>query len=393
MAKGRSNVIYMDYQATTPLDRRALDAMMPFLTAKFGNPHSSSHVYGWEAADAVERARGRVASLIGAAPKEVIFTSGATESNNLALKGVARAYRGRKSHIVTVATEHKCVLESCKALDKEGFRTTYLKVDGDGNIDLDALDDAISEDTLLVSAMAVNNEIGVISPLSDIGALCRRRKVFFHSDAAQGLGKIPLDVVAMNVDLMSLSGHKIYGPKGIGALFVNRRSRVRLDPLMSGGGQEAGLRSGTLAPALCVGFGEACAIAADEMASEGERIAQLARRFRDGVASVAPGFRLNGDAKKRYAGNVNVAFEGADGDRLISELRELAVSSGAACASASHEPSYVLRAIGLPKAMIRSSIRFGIGRFTTDEDIERAIAAVGRALERMDGAAKSGASG
>ena len=385
-AKGPKKPVYMDYQATTPMDPRVLDAMMPYFTEVFGNPHSTSHSFGWQAADAVEKARGQVAALIGAEPKEIIFTSGATEANNLALKGVAHFYRNAptpKDHIITVVTEHKCVLEACRSLESEGFSVTYMPVDSEGMIDLEELEAAITDRTLMVSVMAVNNEIGVIQPLAQIGEICRQNKVFFHSDAAQALGKIPLVSGALKVDLMSLSGHKIYGPKGIGALYIRKKSRVHLDPLLSGGGQESGIRSGTLAPALCVGFGKACALAAEEMPEESVRVSTLSRYFYDELEDRLDGVHLNGHETRRYPGNINLSFEGVDGDLLISELRDLAISSGAACASASDEPSYVLAALGLPKDVIKASIRFGIGRFTTQEEIDFAIEAISKAVAKL----------
>ena len=379
--------IYMDYQATTPLDSRVLDAMMPYLTEKFGNPHSTTHKFGWEAMDAIDRARGQIASLIGGQADEIVFTSGATESNNLAIKGVGRFYREHRDHIVTVATEHKCVLESAKALEREGFEVTVLDVGPDGLIDLDGLSDAITDRTLLVSVMAVNNEIGVIQPLAEIGALCRERRVFFHSDAAQAVGKIPLDVAAMNIDLMSISGHKIYGPKGVGALYVRKRARIKAEPILSGGGQEGGMRSGTLAPALCVGLGKACAIAAEQSANELERLAVLFDRFVCGVEKGVPDARLNGSRSQRIPGNINFSFPGLDGDLLLAGMRDLAVSSGAACASAVDEPSYVLRALGVSEDVAQASIRFGIGRFTTDAEIDYAIEAVTKTATELRKAA------
>jgi cysteine desulfurase len=368
--------IYMDYQATTPLDPRVLEAMMPYLTAKFGNPHSSSHKFGWEAADAVERARAQVAALIGAEPKEIVFTSGATESNNLVVKGLSRFYRKHRDHLVTVATEHKCVLEACAAMEREGMRVTYLPVGRHGLIDLDRLAAAIGERTLLVSVMAVNNEIGVIQPLAEIGALCRARRVPFHTDAAQAVGKMPLDVTTLGVDLMSISGHKVYGPKGIGALYVRARSRLKFDPLLSGGGQEGGLRSGTLSPALCVGLGAACALAGEELPGEAARLRGQFDRLLDGILTRLPGTVLNGDRDRRIPGNLNLSFPGVDGALLLTQLRELAVSSGAACASAVAEPSYVLRALGVEDRLAQASIRFGIGRFTTDAEIDHALETV-----------------
>lgn len=377
------SVIYLDYQATTPLDPRARDAMMPFLNEKFGNPHSAGHRFGWEAEAAVDLARGQVANLIGAAAEEIYFLSGATEANNTAIKGVALAYAMQKRHLVTSVTEHKCVLESFRWLEQQGFEVTYLPVGPDGLLDLEQVRRALRPDTALISVMAVNNEIGVIQPIAEIGQLARAVGAKFHVDAAQAAGKIPLDVEAASVDLMSLSAHKLYGPKGVGALYLRNRPRVAIAPLIHGGGQERGLRSGTLAPALIVGFGKAAEIAANEMAEETPRIERLARKFlallREGIEDL----RLNGSAVERYYGNLNLSFPGVDGDLLIAELRELAVSSGAACASGSNEPSYVLRAIGLPDALAKASIRFGFGRMTTEEEVERAAAAVIATVRRL----------
>lgn len=375
--------IYMDYQATTPLDERVLATMMPYLTEKFGNPHSTSHSFGWEAADAVEVARGKVAQLIGAQPDEIFFTSGATESNNLAIKGLGRRYKDKRPHMITVATEHKCVLESAAVMEHEGMRVTVLGVGSDGLVDLNRLEDALTEDTLLVSVMAVNNEIGVIQPLSKIGGICQDRGVVFHTDAAQAVGKISVDVVADHVDMMSVSGHKIYGPKGIGALFVRREARLKFDPLLSGGGQEKGLRPGTLSPALCVGFGEACNVANSEYQDEALRLDQLFEQFIGDVTGRLDGVRLNGHREHRFHGNINLSFERAKADLLLSKLRGLAVSSSAACASAAREPSYVLRAIGLDEASAESSLRIGIGRFTTDAEISYAADAVVSAVQKV----------
>src|SRR5499427_8430275 len=294
--------IYLDYQATTPLDPRVLEAMMPYFTHKFGNPHSRSHSYGWEAEEGVEKARGQVAKLIGTDEKEVIFTSGATESNNLAIRGVAEFYKDRKNHIVTTVTEHKCVLDTCRHLEQSGFEVTYLPVQKNGLVDLEALRNAITDKTVVVSIMAVNNEIGVIQPLAEIGKICREKKVFFHTDAAQAVGKIPLDVEAMNIDMMSISGHKIYGPKGIGALYVRRKPRVRLEALIHGGGQERGMRSGTLPTPLCVGLGEACAIAQREMGAEAERLKVLRDRMYTKIKERLPEVYLNGDLDSRIPG-------------------------------------------------------------------------------------------
>ena len=376
VSRGGSNItlpIYLDNQATTPVDPRVLDAMMPYFREKFGNPHSRSHAYGWEVAEAVEEARARIAAIVGADPKEIVFTSGATESNNLAIKGVAHFYGDRKRHIVTVLTEHKCVLDSCRHLQQEGFEIDYLPVRPNGLIDLDRLSDAIGERTALVSVMGVNNEIGVIQPLAEIGALCRERGVFFHSDCAQAVGKIPLDVNEMNIDLMSISGHKVYGPMGVGALYVRRRPRVRLRALIDGGGQERGMRSGTLPAPLCIGLGAACRIARDEMPAETERVRMLARRLNDGIVGRLDEVILNGDAERRVAGNLNLSFSCVEGESLMMAIKDLAVSSGSACTSASLEPSYVLRALGVDEELAHTSIRFGIGRFNTEAEIDYAI--------------------
>ncbi len=375
--------VYLDYQATTPTDPRVVQAMLPYFSEKFGNPHSRQHFFGWEAEDAVEKARGEIAGLIGATAREVIFTSGATESNNMALKGVARFYKDRKDHIVTCVTEHKCVLEAARHLEHEGFRVTWLAVGATGLIDLDRLRDAITENTVMVSVMAVNNEIGVIQPIGEIGALCRERGVFFHTDAAQAVGKIPLDVDAMHIDLMSISGHKIYGPMGIGALYVRRRPRVRLVALMDGGGQERGLRSGTLPTPLCVGLGEACAIAGREMGDEAERVAALRDRFYKGITGRLAGVHLNGDEERRIPGNLNLSFADVDSEGLMAGIKDLAVSSGSACTSASVEPSYVLRAIGLDDGLARGAIRVGFGRFTTEDDVDFAVDRIAGEVERL----------
>ncbi len=386
--------IYLDYQATTPVDPRVLDAMLPYFTEKFGNPHSNSHVFGIEAETAVETARGQIASIIGADAREVIFTSGATEANNLAIKGAAdfeREHRqGRRDHIVTFTTEHKCVIETCRRLERDGYDVSILPVESNGLIDLDALRDTLTERTLLVSAMGVNNEIGVIHPLAEIGALCRQRGVLLHTDCAQAVGKIALDVEAMNIDLMSLTAHKLYGPKGIGVLYVRRRPRVRLLPLFDGGGQERGMRSGTLPPPLCVGFGEACAIAEREMAAESARLAKLRERLYTAIVERVPDVFVNGDLGQRLPGNLNLSFAGVDGESLLAAFKDLAVSSGSACTSASVEPSYVLRAIGLDDELADASIRFGLGRFTTDAEIDYAIATVVEQVGRLRAANATG---
>ncbi|KAK9488397.1 pyridoxal phosphate-dependent transferase [Lipomyces starkeyi] len=371
----KTRPIYLDMQATTPLDPRVLDVMLRFYTGLYGNPHSRTHAYGWETDEEVEKARKYVADLINADPKEIIFTSGATESNNMSVKGVARFYKNKKRHVITTQTEHKCVLDSCRHLQDEGFEVTYLPVQSNGLIDLAQLDAEIRPDTALVSVMTVNNEIGVIQPIEEIGKICRKHKVFFHTDAAQAVGKIDLDVNKANVDLMSISGHKIYGPKGIGACYVRRRPRVRLEPIISGGGQERGLRSGTLAAPLIAGFGEACRIAKEEMAYDHEHISKLSRRLSDGLLAMDHTIR-NGDPEHHYPGCVNVSFAYVEGESLLMALKDIALSSGSACTSASLEPSYVLRALGADDALAHSSIRFGIGRFTTVEEIDYVLNAV-----------------
>ncbi|KAJ5769493.1 Cysteine desulfurase [Penicillium odoratum] len=374
--------IYLDMQATTPLDPRVLDAMLPYLTGIYGNPHSRTHAYGWESEKAVEEAREHIAKLIGADPKEIIFTSGATESNNMSLKGVARFFgrSGKKKHIITTQTEHKCVLDSCRHLQDEGFEVTYLPVQSNGLIRMEDLEAAMRPETAIVSVMAVNNEIGVIQPLDEIGRLCRSKKIFFHTDGAQAVGKIPLDVNKSNIDLMSISSHKIYGPKGIGACYVRRRPRVRLDPLITGGGQERGLRSGTLAPHLIVGFGEACRIALQDMEYDTKHVERLSKRLSSELLSMEH-TTLNGDPKAHYPGCVNISFAYVEGESLLMALKDIALSSGSACTSASLEPSYVLRALGSSDESAHSSIRFGIGRFTSDAEIDYVIKAV---RERVD---------
>ncbi|PCG95788.1 Cysteine desulfurase [Penicillium occitanis (nom. inval.)] len=369
--------IYLDMQATTPTDPRVLDAMLPFLTGLYGNPHSRTHAYGWETEKAVEDARAHVASLIGADPKEIIFTSGATESNNMSLKGVARFFgrSGKKKHIITTQTEHKCVLDSCRHLQDEGFEVTYLPVQNNGLIKIEDLKAALRPETAIVSIMTVNNEIGVIQPVEEIGKLCRANKTFFHTDAAQAVGKIPIDVNKWNIDLMSISGHKIYGPKGIGACYVRRRPRVRLDPLITGGGQERGLRSGTLAPHLVVGLGEACRIAKADMDYDTAHVKRLSKRLLDGLLAMEH-TNQNGDPERHYPGCVNVSFAYIEGESLLMALKDIALSSGSACTSASLEPSYVLRALGNSDENAHSSIRFGIGRFTTEAEIDYVLKAV-----------------
>jgi len=362
--------IYLDAQATTPLDPRVLDAMLPYLTSFYGNPHSRTHAYGWESEKAVETARERIAKLINADPKEIIFTSGATESNNIAVKGVARFYKSKKNHVITTQTEHKCVLDSCRALEAEGFKVTYLPVNPNGIIDIDLFKETITPQTSLVSIMAVNNEIGVKQPIAEIGRICREKKVFFHTDAAQAVGKVPMDVNEMNIDLMSISGHKIYGPKGVGALYVRRRPRVRVEPIFSGGGQERGLRSGTLPTPIIVGFGSACDIALQDMKSDMKWVEKLSDRFIKKIMKNMTHVIRNGDEKETYPGCVNLSFAYIEGESLLMALKDIALSSGSACTSASLEPSYVLRAIGADEDLAHSSIRFGIGRFTTEEEVD-----------------------
>ena len=375
--------IYLDYQATTPTDPRVVDAMLPYFTQKFGNPHSRNHGYGWEAEEAVETAREQVAAIINADPREIIFTSGATESNNLALKGVMHFHKAKKNHLITCVTEHKCVLDSARHLELEGFEVTYLPVKPDGLIDLEVLAAAITPRTALVSIMAANNEIGVIQPLAEIGALCRAKGVYFHTDAAQAVGKIPMDVEAMKIDLMSISGHKIYGPKGIGALYVRRKPRVRLEAMIHGGGQERGMRSGTLPTPLIVGLGEACAIAQKEMPDEAKRMEALRDRLYRGITEKLPEVYLNGDLAHRLPGNLNLSFAYVEGEGLMMGIKGLAVSSGSACTSASLEPSYVLRALGVNEELAHTSIRFGLGRFTTMDEIDMAVEQVVSAVNRL----------
>lgn len=362
---------YLDYQATTPVDPRVLDVMLPFFSGRFGNPHATVNAFGRDAEDAVATARGQVAAALGAEPREIVFTSGATESNNLAVKGAARFHKARADHIVTVATEHKCVLESARELARdEGFRVTVLPVGGDGRLDLDTLRDALDDQTALVSVMAVNNEIGVIQPLAEIAELAHARGAMFHTDVAQAVGKIPLDLDALGVDLASVSGHKIYGPKGIGALYVRRRPRARITPLFSGGGQERGLRAGTLPTPLCVGLGAAADIAARERATEGARIAELRDRFWQRLSTGYPEAAINGHPTQRVPGNLNVRLPGVAAADLLDAVPEVAISTGSACTSTSVEPSYVLRAIGLTPEAAGQSLRIGLGRFTTEADVD-----------------------
>jgi len=376
--------LYLDVQATTPMDPRVVDAMLPYQLNDFGNPHSRTHAYGWESEKAVDKARQQVAELIGADSREIVFTSGATESNNIALKGVAHFYKNSgKNHVITVQTEHKCVLDSCRYLENEGFKVTYLSVLKNGVIDLQELKNAIKPETSIVSIMAVNNEIGVRQPLKEIGEICRGKKVHFHTDAAQAAGKIPINVDDLKIDLMSISGHKIYGPKGIGALYVRRRPRVRIEAQMSGGGQERGLRSGTLPAPLIVGLGEACAIAMRERDLDYRHVTYLANRLIDGINRQMSNIVRNGDPDMWYPGCVNLSFAYIEGESLLMALKDIALSSGSACTSASLEPSYVLRAIGADEDLAHSSIRFGIGRFTTEEEIDYTIAKCVKEAKRL----------
>ncbi|KAJ1905000.1 cysteine desulfurase [Coemansia sp. IMI 209127] len=375
--------IYLDAQATTPLDPRVLDAMMPYMTESYGNPHSRTHKYGWESERAVDTAREQVAGLIGAHPKEIIFTSGATEANNTAIKGVARFYKGKKNHIITTQTEHKCVLDSCRVLQEEGFEVTYLPVSKGGLINMDELKEAIRPTTALVSIMTVNNEIGVIQNVKAIGKLCRERRVFFHTDAAQAAGKIPMDVGEMNIDLMSISGHKLYGPKGVGALYVRRRPRVRLEPIITGGGQERGIRSGTVPSPLVIGMGAAAALASREMEYDHAHISRLADLLISGIQARVSHVIRNGDADHMYQGCVNLSFSFIEGESLLMALKNVALSSGSACTSASLEPSYVLRALGAEDDMAHSSIRFGLGRFTTESEVDYVVRNVEAHVNRL----------
>jgi cysteine desulfurase len=376
--------IYLDYSATTPVDPRVAEKLCRYLTldGEFGNPASRSHQFGWHAEEAVEAARRHVAALIGADPKEIVWTSGATESDNLAIKGAAQFYSGKGKHIITCKTEHKAVLDTCRQLEREGFEVTYLDPEPNGLVDLKKLEAAMRPDTILVTLMHVNNEIGVIQDIAAIGKLTRARGIIFHTDAAQSAGKVPIDVNAANVDLLSLSAHKIYGPKGIGALYVRRKPRVRLEAQMHGGGHERGMRSGTLPTHQIVGMGEAFRIAKEEMAGETVRIGKLRDRLQDGFKDIEEVY-INGDIQHRIAGNLNISFNFVEGESLIMALKELAVSSGSACTSASLEPSYVLRALGRNDELAHSSIRFTLGRFTTEEDVDYTIKLVREKIGKL----------
>ena len=375
---------YMDYSATTPVDKRVAEKMAKYLTMEgdFGNPASRSHFYGWQAEKAVDEARSQVASLVGADPREIVWTSGATESNNLAIKGIANFYHKRGKHIITLKTEHKAVLDTCRQLEREGFEVTYLEPLSNGLLDIKVFTNAIREDTILASIMHVNNEIGVIQDIQSIGDICREHKIFFHVDAAQSVGKVPIDLASLPVDLMSFSAHKIYGPKGMGALYVSRKPRVRLEAQMHGGGHERGMRSGTLATHQIVGMGEAFAIAKAEMLEEGKKIKQLRDRLLDGFADMEE-VVINGDIEQRVPGNLNISFNYVEGESLMMAISDVAVSSGSACTSASLEPSYVLRALGLSDELAHSSIRFSIGRYTTEKDVDDAIRLVREKVEKL----------
>jgi cysteine desulfurase len=364
--------IYLDYSATTPVDPRVADRMIPWLVERFGNPASRSHAYGWDAEEAVENARAEVAKLVGCDPKEIVWTSGATESDNLALKGAAHFYKTKGKHLVTMKTEHKAVLDTMRELEREGFEVTYLDPEPNGLVDLAKLQAALRPDTILVSVMLVNNEIGVIQPIAEIGEMCRAKGIIFHVDAAQATGKVAIDLAQLKVDLMSFSAHKTYGPKGMGALYVRRKPRVRIEAQMHGGGHERGLRSGTLPTHQIVGMGEAFRIARVEMATENERIRMLRDKLLAGLRGMEEIY-VNGDLEERVPHNLNVSFNFVEGESLIMGMKELAVSSGSACTSASLEPSYVLRALGRNDELAHSSIRFTLGRFTTPEDIEYAV--------------------
>lgn len=376
--------IYMDNNATTRCDPRVVEAMLPFFTEKYGNAASRNHAFGWEAEAAVEDARAQVATIIGASPKEIVFTSGATESNNLALKGVASMYRKKGNHIITAVTEHKAVIDPCKRLERDGFQVTFLPVDRYGQVHPEQVAEAMTPQTILVSIMAANNEIGTLNPIREIGRICKEKGVLFHTDAVQAVGKIPIDVNEMGIDLLSMTAHKLYGPKGIGALYVRKKDpRVRLDPIIDGGGHERGMRSGTLAVPLIVGFGEACDIARREMPEEAPRLLQLRERLREGIMSRLEETYINGHPTERLPGNINLSFAYVEGEALMMGIKDVAVSSGSACTSASLEPSYVLRALGVGDELAHSSIRFGLGRFNTQEEVDFVIEQVVKAVTHL----------
>ncbi|MGD0957586.1 MAG: IscS subfamily cysteine desulfurase [Candidatus Acidiferrales bacterium] len=376
--------VYMDNHATTRVDPRVLDAMLPYFTEKYGNAASRNHEFGWKAEEAVETARGQIARLIHATPREIIFTSGATESDNLALKGVAEAYRAKGNHIITQATEHKAVLDTCKRLEKSGCEVTYLPVAKDGRIDLDDLRRAIAPKTILISIMHANNEIGVLQPIDEIGRIAKEKNVIFHVDAAQFVGRIPVDVEKSGIDLLAISAHKIYGPKGVGALYVRRKNpRVELSPIIDGGGHERGVRSGTLNVPGIVGLGKACEICEKEMAAEMERLRALRDKLKEAIQSRLDGTFVNGSMEHRLPNNLNLSFAGVEGDALLMGINDVAVSSGSACTSATLEPSYVLRALGVPEDLAHSSIRFGLGRFNTEEEVDYVAGRVIETVKRL----------
>jgi cysteine desulfurase len=376
--------VYLDNHATTRTDPRVVEAMLPYFTEHYGNAASVSHRFGWDAEEAVERARELVAHSIGAESREIVFTSGATESNNLAIKGLAQSARRKGNHLVTAASEHKAVLDPIKRLAQEGWEVTVIDCDDQGRVSAEAIAEALTDHTVLVSVMAANNEVGTINPIGEIGRLCHQRGIVFHTDAAQAVGKIPLDVRHDAVDLLSISAHKFYGPKGIGALYLRRRDpQVRLQPLLDGGGHERGFRSGTLAVPLVVGMGAAIELATTRLAEEASRLLVLRERLHEAIAERVPGIRLNGHPTDRLAGNLNLSFADVDGEALMMAMRDVAVSSGSACSAANPEPSHVLRAMGLSEDMARSSLRFGLGRFTTEDEIDFAAEAVVSAVERL----------
>ena len=376
--------IYMDNNATTRCDPRVVEAMLPFFTEHYGNAASRNHPFGWVAEEAVDTAREQIAALIGASSKEIIFTSGATESNNLAIKGVAAMYKKKGNHLITQVTEHKAVIDPCKRLERDGFQVTYLPVDKFGQVSAAQVAAALTDKTILVSLMAANNEIGTLQPIADIGAVCKARGVLFHTDAVQAVGKVPLDVEEMGIDLLSLSGHKLYGPKGVGALYVRRKNpRVRLDPLIDGGGHERGMRSGTLAVQNIVGLGMACELCRKELAEETNRLLALRNRLRQGIESQLEEVSLNGHPTERLPGNLNLSFAYVEGEGLMMGMKDVAVSSGSACTSASLEPSYVLKALGVGDDLAHSSIRFGLGRFNTEEEVDYVVDHVVDAVKKL----------
>ena len=383
LSKSVFNSVFLDFQSTTPIDPRVLDEMLPYMTVRFGNAHSRSHRFGWETAQAVSTARQQVAKLIKAHSTEVVFTSGATESNNLALKGLAAFYKDKK-HIITSQIEHKCVLNTCRDLERQGYTVTYLPVSNKGIINPQHVIDNITKDTLCLSTIYVHNEIGVIQPIETLGRICQKKNIFFHTDAAQAFGKVPIDVNKMNIDLMSISGHKIYGPKGVGALYVRKRHpRVRLSALLSGGGQERGFRSGTLPVQLVVGLGKAAEIAGKEMEMDYKHVDSLNKRLLKKLQMNLSDIYVNGDLTRRYPGNLNLSFAYVEGESLLMAIKELAVSSGSACTSASLEPSYVLHALGIREDLAHTSLRIGIGRFTTEEEVDYAAELIIKAVKRL----------